>query len=168
MEKTLGKIADWGGYFGGWLVPIMMCLVVVDVFMRYVMEQPLMISDEFSAYMLVALSYLGLAYTWRQGGHVRITVFLSRISSRSVSWLRLFTLILVFIFMLGMDQSGYKMVAYALQMNLKSSTWLTFPLFWPQVTIFIGFILLTLVVGADILRAVAKIKAGEKVEEINL
>jgi len=47
----------------------MMMLVVVDVFMRYVMRQPLMVSDEFSAYMLVALSYLGFAYTWREKGH---------------------------------------------------------------------------------------------------
>ena len=42
-------------------------LVVVDVFMRYVMHRPLMVADEISAYMLVALSFLGFAYTWRKG-----------------------------------------------------------------------------------------------------
>ncbi|MBE0556342.1 MAG: TRAP transporter small permease subunit, partial [Proteobacteria bacterium] len=68
------RIAYLGGWFGGWLVPLMMMLVVVDVFMRYVMNRPLMVSDEFSAYMLVALSFLGLAYTWREKGHVRVEI----------------------------------------------------------------------------------------------
>ena len=88
MIKQIGyfieKIAYLGGYFSGWLVPLMMMLVVVDVFMRYVMHQPLMVADEFSAYMLVALSFLGLAYTWREKGHVRIEIFVNRLSRRNL------------------------------------------------------------------------------------
>ena len=68
-------IANLVGFLSAWLVPLMMMLVVVDVFMRYVMRHPLMIADEFSAYLLVALSFLGFAYTWRQGGHVRVEVW---------------------------------------------------------------------------------------------
>jgi len=166
--KQLGyiieKIADLGGYFSGWLVPLMMMLVVADVFMRYVLHQPLMVADEFSAYMLVALSYLGLAYTWRQKGHVRIEIFVNRLSSRAYSWIRLLGLILTLIFLIEMDRAAYKMITYALKINLRSSTWLTFPLFWPQLTVFIGFVLLTLLLIADIARAIAKVRVGEKVE----
>jgi TRAP-type C4-dicarboxylate transport system permease small subunit len=166
--KQLGyiieKIADLGGYFSGWLVPLMMMLVVVDVFMRYVLHQPLMVADEFSAYMLVALSYLGLAYTWRQKGHVRIEIFVNRLSSRVYSWIRLLGLIFTLIFLIEMDRAAYKMITYALKINLRSSTWLTFPLFWPQLTVFIGFVLLTLLLIADIARAIAKVRVGEKVE----
>jgi TRAP-type C4-dicarboxylate transport system permease small subunit len=56
------------------------------------------------------------------------------------------------------------MITYALKINLRSSTWLTFPLFWPQLTVFIGFVLLTLLLIADIARAIAKVRVGEKVE----
>jgi TRAP-type C4-dicarboxylate transport system permease small subunit len=168
IGTIIDKIADLGGYFSGWLVPLMMMLVVVEVFMRYVLRQPLMVADEFSAYMLVALSYLGLAYTWRQGGHVRVTALVSRLQSRASSWIRFIGLILVFIFMVELDRVGYKMVVYALKINLRSSTWLMVPLFWPQLTVFIGFMLLTLLVGVDIIRAMGKIRRGEKVEEIIL
>ena len=55
MMKRLGyiveKIADIGGYFSGWLVFLMMILVFVEVFMRYVLRRPPMVADEFSAYM---------------------------------------------------------------------------------------------------------------------
>ncbi len=168
FNSLIEGIASAGGYLSGWLVPIMMILVVVEVFMRYVMQRPLMVADEFSAYMLVALSFIGLAYTWRQGGHVRITILVSRMSWKTANWVRLGALICVFAFMIAMDQSAYKMVRYALQMNMKSSTFLMVPLFWPQLTVFAGFVLLTLVVGVDIVQAVLKIRAGKKVEEILL
>lgn len=159
------KLSYWGGYLSGWLVPIMMMLVVVDVFMRYVMRQPLMISDEFSAYMLVALSFLGFAYTWRQKGHVRIEIVVSRFSAKTYGWVRLIGLILTLVFMLEMDRAAWKMITYALQINLRSSTWLTFPLFWPQLTVFIGFVLLTLLLIVDIARAWLKVRTGQRVEE---
>jgi TRAP-type transport system small permease protein len=164
----MDKIADFGGYLSGWLVPLMMILVVVEVFMRYAVHRPLMVADEFSAYMLVALSFLGLAYTWRQGGHVRITILVSRLQSKAANWVRFGALIAVFIFMLEMDRSSYKMILYALQMNMKSSTFLMVPLFWPQLPVFVGFVLLTLTVLVEIFRAIRKIRAGEKVEEIIL
>jgi len=166
--SVIDKIADLGGYLSSWLVPLMMILVVVEVFTRYVLDRPLMVADEVSAYMLVALSFLGLAYTWRQGGHVRITILVSRLPSKAAAWVRLAGLIVVFFFILEMDQSAYKMVIYALQINMRSSTFLMIPLFWPQLPIFVGFIMLTLMVFVDIVRAIGRIRAGEKVEEIRL
>lgn len=164
IALLLEKIAYLGGYYSGWLVPLMMMLVVVEVFMRYVLRQPLMVADEFSAYMLVALAYLGMAYTWRQGGHVRVTVLISRLPYKVSSWIRFAGLILVFIFMVELDRVGYKMVVYALQINLRSSTWLMVPLFWPQLTVFVGFVLLTLLIAVDIVQMFIKIRAGERVE----
>ena len=164
LVSTVEKIAYWGGYLSGWLVPIMMMLVVVDVFMRYVLHRPLMVSDEFSAYMLVALSFLGLAYTWRQGGHVRIEIVVTRLSPRVYNWVRLIGLILTFIFMIELDRAAYKMIMYALKIHLRSSTWLMFPLFWPQLTVFIGFVLLTLLLVIDIIRTGMKIRTGREAE----
>jgi TRAP-type C4-dicarboxylate transport system permease small subunit len=164
LVSVIERISYLGGYLSGWLVPLMMMLVVVDVFMRYVMHRPLMVSDEFSAYMLVALSFLGLAYTWREGGHVRIEVLVSHFHGKFYDWVRLIGLIMTFIFMIELDRAAYKMIVYALKINLRSSTWLMFPLFWPQLTVFIGFVLLTLLLVIDIFRTGVKIRSGKKAE----
>ena len=164
LVSLIEKIAYLCGYLSGWLVPLMMMLVVVDVFMRYVMQRPLMIADEFSAYMLVTLSFLGFAYTWRQGGHVRVEVVVNYLPPRLKDWVRLIGLILTFVFMIEMDRAAYKMIAYALQMKMRSSTWLMFPLFWPQLTIFVGFVLLTLMLVVDIVQAGVKLRAGKNAE----
>ena len=164
LASAIDRLANFVGYLSGWLVPLMMMLVVVDVFMRYVMQRPLMVADEFSAYMLVALSFLGFAYTWRQGGHVRVEVVVNYLPPRLYAWVRLIGLILTFIFMVEMDRAAYKMIAYALQMKMRSSTWMMFPLFWPQLTIFVGFVLLTLMLVVDIVQAGVKLRAGKIAE----
>jgi TRAP-type C4-dicarboxylate transport system permease small subunit len=165
VDRIIEKSADLSGYFSGWMVPLMMILVVLEVFMRYVIQKPLLIADEFSAYLLVALSYLGLAYTWRQGGHVRITILVTHLSSRIACWVRFVGLILIFIFLVGLSQSGWKMILYARKMDLRSETFYTFPLFWPQLTVFVGFVLLTLQVLIDIIRAFIEIRAGQRAKE---
>jgi TRAP-type C4-dicarboxylate transport system permease small subunit len=114
--------------------------------------------------MLVALSFLGFAYTWRQGGHVRVEVVVNYLPARLYAWVRLVGLILTFIFMCEMDRAAYKMIAYALEMKMRSSTWLMFPLFWPQLTIFVGFVLLTLMLVVDIVQAWAKLRVGKNTE----
>jgi C4-dicarboxylate transporter, DctQ subunit len=164
LASAIDRLANFVGYLSAWLVPLMMMLVVVDVFMRYVLQRPLMIADELSAYMLVALSFLGFAYTWRQGGHVRVEVVVNYLPPRLKDWVRLIGLILTFLFMVEMDRVAFKMIAYALQMKMRSSTWLMFPLFWPQLTIFVGFVLLTLMLVGDIAQAGGKLRAGKIAE----
>ena len=165
FNQILDKIADICGHIGAALVPIMVVLVAVEVFMRYVLKNPPMVADEFSAYMLVALSYLGLAYTWKRGGHVRITLLVSRLPVKLAGWLRLVVLIIIMIFMITLSYLSFGMVVYAHEINLRSDTWLTFPLIWPQLTVFIGFLMLTLILPADIVKVYRKIRAGEAVEE---
>lgn len=170
MVKRLGNViesvANLGGYFSGWLVPLMMILVAVEVFMRYVLHRPPGVADEFSAYMLVALSYLGTAYAWRQGAHVRITILVSHLPPRVASWTRLITLLLVFVFLLGLNQAGYRLIVYSLRINMKSPTWVLTPLVWPQMTILIGFTALALLLIVEIARVIVKIRSGENVEGI--
>lgn len=163
--NLLHKIADISGYAAGWLVPLMVVLVAVEVFMRYVLSNPPMVADEFSAYMLVALSYMGMSFTWRKGGHVRVDILVSRLPARLANWIRLTGLIFIFIFMIGMTHSAYHMITYALKINLRSDTWLTVPLFWPQLTIFIGFTMLLLTIFSDIVKTIGTIRAGHNIEE---
>jgi TRAP-type C4-dicarboxylate transport system permease small subunit len=80
-------------------------------------------------------------------------------------WVRLLGLILTFVFMLEMNRAAYKMVAYALAMKMRSSTWMMFPLFWPQLTILVGFVLLTLVLVVDIWRTAGQLRTGKQTAE---
>ncbi|MFC1956333.1 TRAP transporter small permease subunit [Chloroflexota bacterium] len=165
LGHLIESIANIGGYFSGWLVPVMIALIFVEVFMRYVLNRPPAVADEFSAYMLVALSVLGVAYTWRQKGHVRITALVSRLSPKAASWLRLITLVFVFLFVLGLFQGSYEFMASSFKLHRASSTWFHTPLQGPHMTMAIGFAIFLLVLIVDIARAIVNIKAGKSAEE---
>ena len=165
IERLVGSLAALGGYFSGWLVLVMVVLVFVEVFTRYVLNRPLMLADELSAYMLVALCFLGAAYTWKEGAHVRITALVSRLPAKVASWLRLATLLLVFFFVLGLLQGSYGFMATSFRLHLASSTWLRTPLQPIHMLLPIGFVLLGLVVLIGIFRALKHIRAGTSAEE---
>ena len=153
------------GYFSGWLVVLMMLLVLVEVFMRYVLKRAPMVADEFGGYMLVAIAFLGAAYTWQEKGHVRITALVSRLPSRMASWTRLIVLILVFVCVAVLIQGGYHFVAFSFRMHLRSSSWLVTPLQVPQMAILLGFILMALALFTTIVESVKDIRLGKNVEK---
>ena len=167
--KQLGRVIEGitkiSGDFSGWLVVLMMLLLLVEVLMRYVVGQPLGIADEFAAYMLVALVYLGGAYTWKQKRHVRITALTDRLPPRVASWLRLVTLILAFGGSIILILASYGHLAFSFKVGMKSSTWVHTPLQGPQMTLMIGFILLALLLIVEITRAIMSIRSGRGVEE---
>lgn len=158
-------IVNGGGHVAGWLVPLLMLLVLFEVFMRYVVHQPPIISDEFGGYMLVAMSYLGLAYTWKEKGHVRITFLVDRLPSRTSSRLRLVALVIAFIFSLALIWSSGMFLALSFKFHLSSPSWVHFPLQGPQMTLALGFVFLSLLLLAAIAKAIINIRSGKRVEE---
>jgi len=61
----------------------MMLLMVVDVFLRRVFQQPLTGSFEVVQFMQVTLVYLGVAYTTIKKAHISIDLITSRLSERT-------------------------------------------------------------------------------------
>ncbi len=153
------------GYTAGWLVLVMMVLVLVEVVSRYVVHRPLMVANEFGAYLLVAVSYLAAAYAWKEKGHVRITVLVSRLPLKIANWLRLVTLFMALIVAIGLSQSAYSYLQTSFRLNMASGSWLHFPLQGPHMTLMIGFSLLSLMLMLEFIRAIMKLRRGERVEE---
>lgn len=155
-----GKTVTLGGYISGWLVFLMMLLTVFEVFMRYVVHRPPLIADEFSAYMLVAVSFIGMAYTWKIGGHVRITALVDRIPAKAARWLRLVMLFLALVFSAIMVKVSISYMFYSFKIHMTSATWLRVPQQGPQMTLPIGFTLLCLWLIVEIIRGIGDLRSA--------
>ena len=168
VGRVIENLVNIGGYFSGWLVLFMMLIILIEVFMRYLVGQPPMVADEFAAYMLVAISFLGTAYTWKGKGHIRITVLVYKTPTWISNWLRLITLIISSAFTLILIHSTYSYLVFSFKFRMSSSTWIRFPLQIPQMTLLIGFILLFLIQTVDIASAIVRIRSYMSVEEKEL
>jgi TRAP-type C4-dicarboxylate transport system permease small subunit len=143
----------------------MMLVVLVEVFSRYVFNRPLMVADEFGAYLLVSVGYLAAAYAWKEKGHVRITALVSRLPQGISSWLRLITMLLALVVAIGLSWSAYTFLQTSFRLGMASGTWLHFPLQGPHMTLMIGFTLLSLILMVEVTRAIKNIRRGQRLEE---
>lgn len=58
-------------------------LISLEIFFAYLFfKTSTMVSDEFSAYFMVFSVFLGLAYTLKEGKHIKITLITSRIKNK--------------------------------------------------------------------------------------
>jgi TRAP-type transport system small permease protein len=150
------------GQVQGVLLFLLMCLVLVDVATRYLLQNPLSIAEEYGAYMLVAITCLGLAYTWKEKTHVRIEVLVDKLPLRAQRVLRLITLALAFLFTLFMVPASYQLVSFSFMFGTRSGGWLRTPIAWPQITILIGAILLFFQLIAEIIKAITALHGDKK------
>lgn len=153
-----------GGHLMGWLLMVLMFMILVEVLTRYVLQSPLSIAEEYGGYMLVAITFLGLGYTWKERGHVRVEWVINTLSLKVQSWLRLITLIMATAFALIMIKASYDLVSYSYLFGTRSGSWLRTPLIWPQIVLIIGAVLLFIQLIAELIRAVGNLKkAGREV-----
>lgn len=82
VRKTIQRCTLYMSYIGMILLIPMMLLTSGEVVGRAVWSQPIPGSIELSSYMLAAFILLGLAYTQQVKGHVRVTMFVSRLPER--------------------------------------------------------------------------------------
>ena len=158
--ETVSEILS--GHAQAWLTMALMILVMVDVISRYVMQNPLAISDEYGGFCLVAITCIGLAYAWKTRSHVRVEFIIKKLPVRMRQWLRLFTLFIAIVFTGFMVYGAIKLVSISLMFGTRSTSWLRTPVAWPQMTIVIGAILMFLQLIVEIIKQITKLSAREE------
>lgn len=146
------------GYLPAWTVFILMIMVLVEVVTRYVMNSPLSIADELGGYMLVGITFLGLAYTWKERGHVSVELVTNLLPPKVARWVRFFTLIMAAVFCYPLIAGSYEYLQDSLLFGSRSGSWLRIPLVYPQSILLIGSVLLLLQLLAEIVKAIFNLR----------
>jgi TRAP-type C4-dicarboxylate transport system permease small subunit len=72
LINAIDRISGFGGWTAGVLMVIALVIGVSEIVTRYVFGKTLYIADEYSGYLMAMLTFLGLAYTLRERGHIRM------------------------------------------------------------------------------------------------
>ncbi len=154
LVRIIEKITQvFSGVVQGWFILLMMILVLVDVTSRYVLNDPLSIAEEFGGYLLVTVTCMGLAYAWKERGHVRVEFLIAALPRPIRKWMRLFTLLLAFIFTGFMTVAAWELVETSFMFGTRSGSWLRTPVAYPQMVIIFGSAWMFLQLVAEILKA---------------
>ncbi len=107
VRKTIQRCTLYMSYIGMILLIPMMLLTSGEVVGRAVWSQPIPGSIELSSYLLASFILLGLAYTQQVKGHVRVTMFVSRLPEKWGLVLDVFTSLLSLFIIAVMAWQGW-------------------------------------------------------------
>jgi TRAP-type C4-dicarboxylate transport system permease small subunit len=77
------KLSSAGGAISGVSILLMSGLILLEIILRSVGGFSLLVSEEYSAYLLVVFGSMALADTFKSEGHIRVDLILSKLSVRA-------------------------------------------------------------------------------------
>ena len=160
--KMADAIGEWSGKIFSSLIPILMLVVLTEVAMRYVFNNPTIWTYETSTFIFGAAFMLGGAYTLIHKGHVKVDILYTRLSPRTRAIMDVVTFVFFLIFISIILWKGGDMVWKAFHsMERSGSSWN--PVVWPsRLFIPIGAFLILLQGLAGFIRNIAAIVRREE------
>ncbi len=141
----IDKISQIGAYLSGIFMLLIVFLISLEIFLRTLFKTSTMVSDEFSGYFLVFSVFLGLAYTLKEGKHIKITILTSRIKNRHIA-----KILGIIVILIALSISIYAlyysvlMVYETYNLDMRADSMMETPLWIPEMGVPIGFFLLSL------------------------
>jgi TRAP-type C4-dicarboxylate transport system permease small subunit len=165
LLRAVETLTDWvSGWLMAWSIFVLMILVLVEVVTRYLLNQPLSIAEEYGGYLLVAMTMIGLAYTWKEKGHINVDLLFNRLPANLRRRLRLFTLAIALALTALLVAASGALVSQSFLFGTRSGSWLRTPLAWPQMILVLGSALLLLQLIVEFLRQLRALRGegGER------
>lgn len=140
---------------------IMTVIVTGDVILRYVFNAPTKWVGEISSFLMVVIVLMGLAYTQKERGHIKVDIILSRLPKAVRRWAELMILVISFVFTIILLYLTAGDFWLSVKWGTTSESVMAFPLAPWQAFIPIGLAILALVLIWGIYTEVVKIRRRE-------
>jgi len=158
MKKLINLIDNLSG-IGGWVAGVLMAIALVisvgEIIFRSFLHSTLYVADEYTGYLMAMLTFMGLAYTLRERGHIRMMFLPHFIKGRAHVIFNMVCFTVGFLFCVGLTWYTWEFfwdsVVNGSQSMQISETYLAIP----EVFLPIGSFLMTLQFLAEFLKGIA-------------
>src|SRR5690625_2626125 len=75
LIKIIDKVNTFFGLLAGISMVLATLLIIAEIITRSVFSSTLYITQEYTGYLMVAITMFGIAYTLKESGHIRLTFF---------------------------------------------------------------------------------------------
>ena len=91
LNKNLNKVYKFSGYVAALFLILVAVFILIGISSR-IFNFYIRGLSEYSGYCMAAASFFALSYTFVEGGHIRITLFLEKISGTKKKYLEIWCL----------------------------------------------------------------------------
>jgi len=155
----------WGGYFLGSIgIVLMTGLITVDVLSRFLLGIPTYVATEFSEYLCVIITFIGLSYVSRKGRQIEVTILYDRFPAHIQRYVKILTHTLSFLFLAYFTYETTLPTLLDFKIGTRSLTFVHTPLWMINVFIPIGLAMLGIEILLQWLRLIfwQQTKTGTK------
>ncbi|NPA73909.1 MAG: TRAP transporter small permease [Epsilonproteobacteria bacterium] len=156
--KLSDKLQTFGAYLSSLLFIALTLLILTEIVARSFFNVSTMIADEYSGYFYLAAIFIGLGYTFKEDGHIRINVLTSRLSKKANRYIDIFAGSITLVLILFILYNSILMVKESYEYDMVSETVSETPIYLTQLAMPIGLFLFALAVLSFILRRIANDK----------
>jgi len=136
--RIIETLSDWMAKVSAVMLGLMSILILVEIFLWNVFEKTTLIADEYSAYGLAAIIFLGSGYCLKERGHIRIPIILNLLPEKPTRVITFAASAVTTLFMGYIWWYLFKMVQSTVRYNSTSGTLTNTPLWIPQTIMLIG------------------------------
>lgn len=163
MEKfvrLIDRISQFFGRIAGIMMLVGVTMVLTEVVLRTLFDKTLYITEEYTGYLMVGVTFLGLAYTLKEKGHIRMVFLHKLVKGKARAFLDIYSFIIGFAVFSVITKSTFSFfwdsVVYQSRSMQISETYLAIP----QSMIPLGSFIITLQFAAELMRAIIKFRSG--------
>ena len=147
--RFISVLTKMGMYFSAAAIFFMSLFITFEVVSRRFFGFSTLIADEWAGYLLVFVTFFGLAYTMKTRGFLQVELVITRLSGRRSQALHLILLTMALFYSIVME---YELVIYTWSTyvkNIKSVSISQTPLYLPQLFMPSGMIIFILELMAE-------------------
>lgn len=132
------------GLISGLGILLMGLILAYEVVMRGVFKSPTIWVMNTAIYLFIWTMLLGAAYTLMLGKHVRIDLIIDMLPKGLQNVLEVITSAMGIVFCYVVSKQGWAMVSTSIRLNKMTDNLMRIPMWWVQIPLVIGFVLLAL------------------------
>lgn len=148
LAAVIEAVSDAAGLLAGAATLVLTILVTGGVVARRVLNAPLLFVEEVSGYLVLAIVFLGLAYTFKDGGHIRVDVIFGRLTGAARRAAQAACLAVALVWAGFVVAGTARLVEEYYTQGVLSFAYLQTPLWLPGSVMVVGAVLLALQVAA--------------------
>jgi TRAP-type C4-dicarboxylate transport system permease small subunit len=149
MRETLDKLYTGAGFMAGACIVLITVMILVQIVGRW-FGIIIPSTEDFSGYLLAAASFLALAYTFRHGGHIRVTLLIHLLSS-SLQQKLMYLVLAIFALISGFGAYHLCYLVYeSWSFNELSQGYIAIPIWIPQLPMALGAVIFFIALIDDI------------------
>ncbi len=158
LIHLIDNLSGIGGWTAGVLMAAALAVSIAEIVIRTGFDGTLYITDEYTGYLMSMLTFMGLAYTLRERGHIRMMFLPHILKGRAHVIYNMICFTVGFLFCAGLTlftgEFFWDSVVSESQSMQVSETYLAIPQFFLPV----GSLLLTLQFAAEFLKGLAVLR----------